>query len=72
MVRKHALGEHDVVQLPKHVLPQVPVHDACQGRAALETTGLGEPHPPGHCKTGIVFPQRRRLQIRNTRGNGRP
>ena len=35
VVRQHALGEHDVVQLPQHVLLEVALHHAGEGRPVL-------------------------------------
>ena len=71
-MREHALGQHDVVQLPQHVLLQVPLHDPREGGTVLQPPGLGKPHPPWHREPGVVLTQRCRLRRREwgERGGG--
>lgn len=64
VVREHALREHDVVQLPQHVLLEVPLHYARQRGPVLEPPGLGEPHPAGDTEARVVLTQGRRLWAR--------
>lgn len=63
VVREHALREHDVVQLPQHILLDVPLHDTRQRGPVLESPRLREPNPSRHRQAGFVFPRGGGLRV---------
>lgn len=48
VVRQHALREHDVVQLPQHILLDVALQHARERGTVLEPSRFSEPHPSRH------------------------